>query len=37
MHHPYDSGADVIPATLAERDLVRHQHTAWLSSRPAGS
>jgi len=36
IHHPYDGGADVILATLAERDHVRDQHAGWLSSHPAG-
>lgn len=27
IHHPYDGGADVILATPAEREGVRHRHT----------
>ncbi|WP_327680934.1 DUF3885 domain-containing protein [Streptomyces sp. NBC_00467] len=35
IHHPYDGGADVILTTTAERERLRGEHTAWLSSHPA--
>ncbi|MET7715153.1 hypothetical protein [Streptomyces sp. NPDC005407] len=37
IHHPYDGGADVVLTTTAERDRLRSQHTAWLSSPQRGS
>ncbi|WP_328861569.1 DUF3885 domain-containing protein [Streptomyces sp. NBC_00306] len=36
IHHPYDGGADVILTTTAERERLRGEHTAWLSSHPSG-
>ncbi|WNO72681.1 hypothetical protein [Streptomyces sp. AM8-1-1] len=36
IHHPYDGGADVILTTTAERERLRGEHTAWLSSHQSG-
>ncbi len=34
--HPYDGGADVIPATTTMRDELRARHRAWLSATESG-
>ncbi len=36
LYHPYDGGADVIAATVAERDVLRDKYSDWLSARPDG-
>ncbi|MGW8726208.1 DUF3885 domain-containing protein [Streptomyces sp. NPDC055808] len=37
IHHPYDGGADVFPATSEERDRMRDRHTDRLSVTPRDS
>lgn len=36
VYHPYDGGADVYPATVAQRDDLRRRHKDWLSRHPRG-
>ncbi|MFB9688855.1 DUF3885 domain-containing protein [Amycolatopsis plumensis] len=36
IHHPYDSGADVLLPTIGERDTIKHSHADWLSEHPSG-
>ncbi|MFD3726500.1 hypothetical protein [Streptomyces sp. NPDC058671] len=36
IHHPYDGGADVILSSPVERDRMREQYSAWLSTHPSG-
>jgi hypothetical protein len=36
LYHPYDGGADVIAATVVQRDRLRREHREWLSAQPAG-
>lgn len=36
LYHPYDGGADVIASTVEQRDSLRAEFSAWLSSHPAG-
>ena len=36
IYHPYDGGADVFPATSADRDSLRAEHADWLSALPSG-
>lgn len=36
LYHPYDGGADVIAATVHDRDALKSRHADWLSAHPAG-
>jgi hypothetical protein len=36
VHHPYDSGADVLLADGVERDRMRERHADRLSAHPLG-
>jgi hypothetical protein len=36
FYHPYDGGADVIAATVDQRDQLRREDQEWLSAHPAG-
>jgi hypothetical protein len=36
LYHPYDGGADVIAASPDQRDQLKAEFSAWLSSHPDG-
>jgi hypothetical protein len=36
LYHPYAGGADVVTASIDQRDALRVRHRAWLSTHPLG-